>query len=759
MAVAAYLVIARSCDYDHVAVLSYAAYLAGYVFVPGAILTRIALRRRPSVLEFMSWGIPLGFAVEIATFLLLSWSGLRGVISWLPATWGALGLALLFRGRTRPLTSYGAGWGTPAAWCAVAGLALAICSTTASQMYAGSPVVSGVLGGSTHHDWVYLLSRAAEIKQHWPLENPSLAGQPLSYHYFLLVHIASASRVTGISIDLIGLRLCVLPLGLALLAQALSLGRAQTRVLWGSVIAAAILFVFDELSLFSDADQGVFGSNFARWLFISPTFFFGMIYTGALLLWVYRMLAYDAFDLREWAATFLLAAAGTGAKGTVVPPLALALGMWIAIDWIRTRRAPRRAMGVLSALLLGFGLVYVSILAAWGTGSATFTPFMWIRITQFWLEHVDSWTAACATLGLSPSLSRSLAMGTCASVIFIGFLGLRLLGVWAALRWKQQSNPTLALWLGLAAFAYFAFGQLIMLDSNGQLYLLYPVQLPLAVLSAAAVVKICGAVKARLGEFGVLYPVYARGAALLFLSVVTLVAMSRGALSWWMGMLLVNAAALLIAPKELHLPDLRGTEFLRFCWRATPLFLIATVTLVQVDNWRQSNAQGLRIWAQQKPALDPNVALLREAMEWVRGHTARDAVIVANAFSSKNLRPDALACLDNTTVDKYFYYSAWAERRFWVEGPSYLLNQYRAQRRIEAASRFFYEGAPASTLMFERKSRPNYVLIDRALRDGASAPLPDDCRVFENARIAIYRLPTLPPMVAQQTEMAVSIER
>ena len=36
---------------------------------------------------------------------------------------------------------------------------------------------------------------------------------------------------------------------------------------------------------------------------------------------------------------------------------------------------------------------------------------------------------------------------------------------------------------------------------------------------------------------------------------------------------------------------------------------------------------------------------------------------------------------------------------------------------------------------------PTYVLIDRSLADGASVTLPQEARLFSNARMNVYRLP------------------
>src|SRR5439155_8762783 len=102
------------------------------------------------------------------------------------------------------------------------GLSIAFLGTVlmaASQMFAESPLAAGLPTRAIFHDWVYLVSRAAVIKNHWPLDDPSLSDTPLQYHYFMMVHAAAVSRTTGLELTAIMLRLLYVPLGAVLVAQ------------------------------------------------------------------------------------------------------------------------------------------------------------------------------------------------------------------------------------------------------------------------------------------------------------------------------------------------------------------------------------------------------------------------------------------------------------------------------------------------------------------------------------------------------------
>jgi hypothetical protein len=58
---------------------------------------------------------------------------------------------------------------------------------------------------------------------------------------------------------------------------------------------------------------------------------------------------------------------------------------------------------------------------------------------------------------------------------------------------------------------------------------------------------------------------------------------------------------------------------------------------------------------------------------------------------------------------------------------------------VQLASRVFYGGESVATLR-TRMNRPDYILVDRALKDGAQVALPRENVVFENERVEIYQI-------------------
>jgi len=218
---------------------------------------------RAGLARSVALGLPLGFAFEVLLYLSCAAVGMRGGF---PAI-ALLGVLLLGAwvwrrngGRSLlpaiPRVATGV-------WLAMSGLLLLLMITTAARLYAPAPLDAGRLMHSTHHDWVYLVSRAAEIRHHWPFEDPSLAGTPLSYHYFLLVHVASASQVTGLEISKVLLRMVSVPMGVVLLTQVFLLGCIVGRSNRAGLLAAALMLAVGEVTLTGAAGGGGASKGFS----------------------------------------------------------------------------------------------------------------------------------------------------------------------------------------------------------------------------------------------------------------------------------------------------------------------------------------------------------------------------------------------------------------------------------------------------------------------------------------------------------------
>lgn len=697
LAVSAFIV-ARACGCEFDALTGYLAYLGLYVVLPGVVAMHAVNRGPLSPVAAVALGLPTGFALEIFTYLGLAALDAKLAYAWVPLGWLALAVGVRWRRGTWPVrvrvSAHHAG--------VFAGLCLAFLATAlmaAAQMFAESPLVDGLPQRAIFHDWVYLVSRAAVIKNHWPLDDPSLSGTPLQYHYFMMVHAAAASWTSGVELTTVLLRLMYLPLGAILVAQTFMLGRAVARSPWGGVVAALLTVVVSELSFAPKGNEPVFLGLFTRWLFVSPTFFFGVVFCGALLLAVARCARRARCGAREYGWLLLLGAAGTGAKGTVQPVIVGALGIWALGQWVRERRLPRRAIGFGFCLTAAFLAVYVPTMSEWRTGDAAFRPFHVFKLASFWQEELPEWQRGLAAW-LPAGMARPLAVVSCAVVVIGGTCGVRLLALpyllWAD---RRRRDALLVSWIGAFLLASAGMGMLLALNSHGELYVLLLMRLPLAVLAAGFVV-----------------------------------AASRRFARWWRE---TRTEAGLAAAARFR----RGAKRLL---AGAGVAACGLVFVAQTAAWWTRNSEGLRAALRTPVDLVPDRPMreLQEALLWVRQHTEPDAVLVANACTPENMRKDHWGALDRTLTGVHFYYSALSERRLWFEGPNYILDTTRARLRASMASNFFYRRRP---LQAEAVSPgPTYVLLDRSLKDGAEVSLPFGRLVFANPRLEIYRLSEAP---------------
>lgn len=690
---AAFLIVARACGYDFYALAAYAGYFAAFVVLPG-VVALAALNRGPlSIAVVVAVAVPTGFAMEIFSYLGLAAMGGRELYRFLPLVWLAAGAALWWQRKESPVQRRisGAHAGL-AVGMAVAFLGIVILA--ASQMFAESPLATGMPSRAIFHDWVYLVSRAAVIKNNWPLDDPSLAGTPLQYHYFMMVHAAAASGTTGVELTLVLLRLMIVPLGAVMVAQAYLLGRRVSRSPWGGVLAALLLVMAGEASFAGSYGEPMYLGLFARWLFVSPTFFFGMIFCGALLLAIAHCDRLARCGVWHHAWLFLLAAAGTGAKGTVLPVIICALGLWIGWRWLRERRFPGRLVAFGFGLSGGFAVVYWATMSSWRTGDAAFNPFHVFQLTGFWKTYLPALEQAFGQW-LPASVALPAATLACALVVFAGTCGVRLLAIPYLFWGSRRSRDPLVGWLGSFFIAATGMGLLMELNSYGELYLVLMIRLPMAVLAAAFVVD------------------WAR----------RIQAWRREAAPWLSPTLSVPAGA------WVH-RGLAGTAV------AVLIFAVG----VQASLWLSRNRTGFSEWLSTpaKARADDQMRQLHEALLWVRKNTETNAVIVANACTPENMKKDHWGALDHTLTGVHFYYSALSERRLWFEGPNYIMDTTRARIRANLASAFFYRGRPLDSSVVS--TGPCYVLVDRSLSDGARVGGGTTERVFANSRIDIYRM-------------------
>lgn len=718
-------------------------YLLAYVLLPGVVILRGWWGRRLRWSEVLGVGLPLGVVAEALFYAAFVAAGIRAGYGVMPIGW--LVVAWLTRSRIAPGGWLrGPGWRRgPAALIFVSLVVVMALSTVAVHSIAVG-LEDGVLAAPTHHDWIYLLARAQEIVTHNTWEDPSLAGVRLSYHYLLLLHAAAAATVTGEEIDTVLFRTGLLPLGAALLAQVYWLGCRVTRRSAGGLVAMGLLLL-PAAEWARAYEGGAYLDFYNRWLFVSPTFYLGLVFFGGLMIGIFEAVARPARWRWHAVGHLILAAGGALAKASVVPALAVAVTGWALAGPILRPLGRRCVMMVASGAVLTAGWlgVYALVLADWGSGDLQWSPGGTLRAMPFGKEHLASWATwleSYLPTGLAGGVG-TVAVGIFALLALSGVRGAALVLLirgWAA-------HAPLAAWVGWCAVASVGWGLLVKMDSMGQLYFLLPLRLPLAVLGAAG---LC-ALAARIGRYSEAWNqrwphlTRLRWPALAAVSVAGFLAISGVAFWVWGG---VAGAIMLGWPRAKEVSSPSGaTETAKITWGMSSRLLVSALLLVVFVGagvvqvrllWRTNETNLARWWRGEQVSYAESVPL-RAALLWARDHVPRDAVFVADAFTSRHYNAAKPVVIDNTSIDKHYYYTAWAARRFWLEGTAYIQRRDEIAPRLAAADALFDDGVSP-----EVGGRPIFVLVDRALPGGGAAARAEwGAPLFANERAEIYAVP------------------
>lgn len=200
-------------------------------------------------------------------------------------------------------------------------------------------------------DLPFQLALAGEIKNHVLPRIPFVTGEPLSYHWFVHTHMASASTVTGVDLTVVLFRLWLLPLvGIGALGIAL-LAIHVTKRQWTGPAAVVVAYFVSTLSPYAWS-YGAYSETrlFAERLWASPTQTFGiMLATPAVLLLVDRLRREPGSAIGQWVLIAIFMGALTGAKATYLPVLGSGLAFVVLVGLVFRRTLDRAA-------LAGFGI-------------------------------------------------------------------------------------------------------------------------------------------------------------------------------------------------------------------------------------------------------------------------------------------------------------------------------------------------------------------------------------------------------------------
>ena len=691
--------------------LLYMGYELGFVLIPGCVAFR-ALRGPGSGLVTLAFGWALGYVLEILAFNLTAALDARFLLLLYPLVVIAGGLAWIRSRRERDEAFGPAGehaetqsrviWPV-AAMCTAIVAYVAIALFTDARLPGDGSVIY-------NQDAYWAISLAADIRHHWPLEDPNVSGEGLPYHYFANAHMAAANQVTGIELPLIFLRLFPLPLAACLVLQFAAAG----RILFGRVsvglVAAALALFAGELQLDPRSSEFLHspfvGVSFTL-LLNSPSFLLGMALFIPLVALLGECVASRAAPASKaaWALIALFMIGASDAKVTILPLAIVALAGFATWIFLRERRIAIRALVAATLAVAINGVLYL-VQYRGHTSGVVLNPDAGFDLIENMPAVSEVKQGIASVLPDLPGLDVALS----AFAIPFGLLGLfgaQLAGLWWILRRRGPASDVVV-WLGALLAA--GLVALFVLEGPGTGNQLYFVFLGLAagcLLSAAGLRELW----LRLPD-GIPWQraAMALGLVVILLAVVVAVpllldpssgpvAQSRAYLLWYGGLLAVAAGVYAFARHRLGAESAVGAVL------ALSLVAGAGFLATPVEELVPA-VDGPAPRSSARSDLTPG---LLEGLTWIRDHSSEDDIIAVS----------------NPGIFE-FEYAAFSERRIFLGGWGYSqqskdqgyadvssgrLNPFADRLALNEAA--FAGGDPAALGTMRNEFGVRYLLVDR----------------------------------------------
>jgi|GEM_PF-3524397 len=439
----------------------------GYVILPGWLLFACLAARPGGALRQLTMGWVVGLSLSILFFMLTAATGTRGLMSWYPLLLG-LPLAVLLARRWRHRVTERVTERPSLAAVMMIGAAVLLAALVYGLNFFGDTPLPGLGKTVTNsQDLTWAISLAADALHHWPMTDSSVSGEPLPYHNFSILHVASLSQVSGIELPLAFFRLWCLPLVVLIALQFVEAGRTLFRSLAAGLIALLLFFFVSEAHLFIDPGNfSLFGWLSPILIFTSPSYLFGLPFLLALVtltgeeLTAARRKLPAAGDLSIFA---LVAIGAAGAKVSIIPLLLPALGFYLLFRLAFQRRVDWAAV-VLAGILVAVQFVFYWTLYR-GHSSGLYADLGAIDLMSKWQGVVD------IRQELDSFLPGLLAKGIAIVLDFLLMLIAPLAGLYFVFRDRVQRRSNLVIWF--AAILLIAFLSLILVSSHvsgNQLY-------------------------------------------------------------------------------------------------------------------------------------------------------------------------------------------------------------------------------------------------------------------------------------------------
>jgi hypothetical protein len=640
--------------------LLYLTYELGFVVLPGWLAYRALSDRPGGALRQLAMGWALGYVLEILAFMLTAATGTRGLFVAYPLLVGAAAVATILRRRRAPPSTPPDPAPPPRFRWALAAVLLAAVAYIAIAYFPGSPL-PGTKNVNYFQDLPWSISIAGDAKHHWPIEDPSVSGEPFPYHYFAHIHLAAASQVTGLNLPLVFLRLFILPLVVLLVLELVVAGQSFSRSAYVGLIAACLALFVGELQL--DARQSPtfhlpFLGVFFTYLYLSPSFLFGLVIFVPLITLLGERLTAREGVVRpgDWLLVAIYTIGASDAKVALLPLVSAALLLYAGWSWLVERRVPAALWLAAGLTLLVSGTVYLLQYRGWASG----VHLDLLAGFNFFGDHLPavSFIKAGSRSALPgfPGVEAFISTG---GIIFgvLGLLAAQLVGLVWLFRYQGNRLGAGQAWL-LSVLAAGLISLLVLEGAQGeQQYIVFSSLVAGFILSAEGLrivwqrrPSLSGRGK-RLALLGVACALIIAGLMLAPKHLHLFSGPHRDANTYlfWYGGLALVLALLYAAARRWIGPS---------PWAAAALVCGAVVAVGALDTPIGKLAPALTNLPPTPESGHRITPELYEALTWIRDQTPAESVIAVNNQS-------------NGVGPFEFDYSAFAERRVFLEGWGY----------------------------------------------------------------------------------------
>lgn len=711
-------------------ILAFGAYEGLAVLLPGWLVALALMKRPGSHLRQFLFAWCFGSILEIAAFNLTAALDVR----WgMPIVIAVVALGVLVpagtRGRLREQANRLPGSLTsrcgPAEW-ALAAAAVAMVIFLWTGYYDRAPLPQDAASVSYFQDIPFQQSLAADALHNWPIGRPDIAGESIRYHLLFHMSMAASHQVSGVDLSVINMRLFpLLPL-LAMIAGVSVLAEEGFRRRVIGAVAALLVVVVGEPDLDPNRDL-LLGSEFQTDLWLSPTLLFSFpMLLGALTvaLPAWRRPVPESIGAPGLLMLGLLSFASTGAKGSTGIVLVAGAGL-MGLHSLLRRRLSRPEVLTIGAIGGGFLLAYVALFAG-GTGGDEglqrgyfeFTP----RTILAPLIHDGP---------LSGPVSQTVLGIAVLIAVFVPVAGLPIL--WRLRRPWGPATRLITIFVALSIIPMVCLGH----QGSSQRFFVWPGLLLGSIGSAAGLVYAWEAISAEskvwLRRLGVaIFGVGMIAVMVLFTPEAAGVERVRHITFW-----VVTGAVL----GGMLIGLLARSRRLTTAALGAALGLIGVGAFdAPVDRFSDViSAERLAVTIS-SPSTNLSYGLtpgMYGGLTWVRENTPADSEIAVNNHYSN----------DSMTTSAYYYYTAFSERRAYLESwdytakgfdPSRAGDPYPERREINDAA--FTDSTPAN-LERLREQGVDYMVLDK--RFGVPAPELEDAlgpAEYVNDEVAIYKL-------------------